>query len=228
MHKLFRRMFSAYGPSMEPFVILLAGPIQANDLLRREVAGRRCIAADRGMMHATVLDLVPELWVGDFDSAPTELSDLHADVPRAEFPRDKDMTDGEIAIEEAIRRGARSLLLVGALGGPRTDHAFAHLVLALRYGASHDLTLFDGRERAVPLRLGETRMRSVAGAAFSILRFGDVEGLTIRNARWPLDSVSLPFSSILTQSNEATGEEIVVNLAKGQAILIAQASAEKD
>ncbi|GGE21144.1 thiamine pyrophosphokinase [Aureimonas endophytica] len=214
---------------MSRFVILLAGPIAPTEALRRAVARCRVLAADRGMTHAEPLGLEPELWVGDFDSASAELAARHPAVPRAAFPRDKDMTDGEIAIEEALRRGATDLLLVGALGGPRTDHAFAHLVLALRYAeAGHRVALFDGREHAVPLRPGETRLATVPGAAFSILKFGDLEGLSIAGARWPLNDVALPFTSILTQSNEATGAEVTVTLRQGRAILIAQASAEKD
>lgn len=214
---------------MERFAILLAGPIAATDALRREVAGCRVIAADRGMAHARTLGLVPELWVGDFDSAEAGLEADFPDIPRETFSRDKDMTDGELAIETAIARGAGHLLFVGALRGPRTDHAFAHLVLALRYARRGlDVALFDGTERAVPLSPGQTRVASVPGAAFSILKFGDVEGLSIDNARWPLRDVALPFESILTQSNEATADEIVIRLAAGRAILLLRASPQKD
>jgi thiamine pyrophosphokinase len=212
------------------FAILLAGPVDPTAALRAEVAGRRAVAADRGMMHAGPLGLAPELWIGDFDSAAPALSERHPDVSRETFPAAKDKTDGELAIEAAIRRGGRRLLLVGALGGPRTDHAFAHLVLALRYAeAGFEVALFDGRERAVPLRAGEAiRVAAEPGAAFSILKFGDLEGLTVGGARWPLDDVDLPFGSILTQSNEAVGHEIAVQVRAGRAVLLLRASADPD
>ncbi|KAB0679233.1 thiamine diphosphokinase [Aureimonas leprariae] len=210
------------------FAILLAGSIDPTPALRAAVAGCRSIAADRGMAHAEPLNLVPELWIGDFDSAPPDLLERHADVSRETFPAAKDRTDGELAIEAAIRRGARRLLLVGALGGPRTDHAFAHLVLALRYAAAgFEIELFDGRERAVPLLPGENRIAAEPGAAFSILKFDDLEGLSIDGARWPLRDVDLPFDSILTQSNEAAGDEIVVRLRAGRAVLLVQTAPER-
>lgn len=206
---------------MSRFTILLAGPIHPTPRLLAEVAGTRVIAADAGIRHAAPLGLVPELWVGDFDSHSPE--DAGTDVPRLEWPRDKDRTDGEIAIEEALSRGATTVLLVGAFGG-RTDHVFSHLVIALREAeAGREVVLFDGREWAFPLSRGPRTISTEAGAQFSILKFSDVRGLTIAGARFPLTLADLPFSSILTQSNEAVGESIRIDLAEGRAVLLLQA-----
>jgi thiamine pyrophosphokinase len=211
---------------MSRFAILLAGPIRATPALRRAVAGRRVIAADGGIAHAAALGLCPELWVGDFDSAPAELPEAlrGRDIPREAFPRDKAWTDGELAIEAAKARGGRDLLLVGALGG-RSDHAFSHLVVALREteaDAGLAISLFDGVEHALPLRPGWTEVEAEPGAQFSLLKFSDLTGLTIEGARFPLDRVALPFASILTQSNEATGP-VRLGLGSGRAILLLQA-----
>ena len=209
---------------MSRFAILLAGPIAPNPPLREALAGRRVIAADGGIEHAAALGLCPELWVGDFDSAPPELPQAlrGLSIPRETFPRDKDRTDGELAIEAAKARGGRDLLLVGALGG-RSDHAFSHLVIALREAeAGLTIELFDGLERALPLRLGWQEVQAAPGAQFSLLKFSDLEGLSIEGARFPLDRVAVPFNSILTQSNEATGP-IRIGLNSGRAVLLLQA-----
>lgn len=213
--------------AMTEFAILLAGPIEPTDRLLQRVAKRRVIAADAGMRHAGPLGVVPELWVGDFDSAPPTTGHLRA-VERLSFSRDKDQTDGEIAIETAIERGAKSLLLVGALGGPRSDHAFAHLVLALRYAeAGFAVELFDGREEGHPLRPGEPRhLDLAAGTPFSILKFTDLSGLSVEGAAYPLEGIDLPFTSILTQSNEALGL-ITIRIEAGRAILLAQSAPDE-
>ena len=207
---------------MSRFTILLAGRMMPTSDLLEAVAGTRVIAADDGIRHARALDCRPELWVGDFDSRP-EAPDGMESVPRKTFPVDKDRTDGELAIDEAIARGADDLLLVGALGGPRSDHAFANLVLALRY-ASQGLAvaLFDGHERGWPLGPVPRRFALTAGTQFSILKFGALQGLTIEGAKWPLDHVVVPAHSILTQSNEALGP-VTIAVETGEAILLAQA-----
>ena len=103
---------------MTNFAILLGGDVAPTPRLARQLEGRRAIAADSGIRHAGRLGLVPELWTGDFDSVEPGMADGLPDVPREVFPSDKDVTDGEIAVEAAIERGATSLLLAGAFGGP--------------------------------------------------------------------------------------------------------------
>ena len=202
--------------------ILLAGPIRPTAPLVEACRGRRVIAADGGIAHAAPLGLAVDLWVGDFDSTDPALAARHPDVPQRRFPRDKDRTDGEIAIEAALDEGADDLLLVGALRGPRTDHAFMHLVLLLRYAAAgHRIEARDGTERALPLTGRETRLACQPGTTFSLLKFGDLDGLTITGARWPLADVHVPFHSILTQSNEALGA-ITVGFRGGPVVLILQ------
>lgn len=209
-----------YATGMSLFTILLAGPILPTPALRNAVAGTRAIAADAGIRHAASLHLVPELWIGDFDSAPDPA--VGTGIPRETLPRDKALTDGELAIAAALARGATSLLLVGALGG-RSDHAFSNLVIALREAeAGRTIELFDGRERGWPLAPGFRRYDAARGAQFSILKFSDLAGLTIHGARFPLDAADLPFASILTQSNEAEGP-LEIGLTHGRAILLLQA-----
>ena len=48
-------------------------------------------------------------------------------IRRAE--RDKDESDTELAVLAAIELGAREIVVVGALGGRRLDHALANLGL---------------------------------------------------------------------------------------------------
>ncbi|KQT85157.1 thiamine diphosphokinase [Aurantimonas sp. Leaf443] len=207
---------------MDRFAILLAGRCAPTPALRAALAPCRVIAADAGIHHAAALGLVPELWVGDFDSAPLPPPDL-AQTPRETFPRDKDRTDGELAMDFALARGARHLLLVGALGGPRSDHAFSNMIVALRHAANGiAVELFDGLERARPLGPQAVAMDLSAGTQFSILKFSDLRGLTIEGAKWPLEAVDVPFHSILTQSNEALGP-IRVGLREGVALIVAQA-----
>ncbi|MCX7784062.1 MAG: thiamine diphosphokinase, partial [Meiothermus sp.] len=105
---------------MHPFTILLGGSALPTQRLLAQVTGSRVIAADGGMRHAAPLGLQAELWVGDFDSASAELQLAYAHVPREEHPVGKDYTDGELAVQAALARGADRLILVGAMGG-QTD-----------------------------------------------------------------------------------------------------------
>lgn len=203
------------------FAILLGGDLAVTPRLSRQIEGARVIAADSGMRHAASLGLSPELWTGDFDSVEQGLIDAHADVPTEIFPSEKDITDGEIAIEAALKRGARELVLVGAFGGARADHAFLHLAAAVRLAeAGISCLLTSGAQEGTPLLPGETGFDYRDGTLFSVLAFSDLAGLMLSGAKWPLAGRAVSFGSSLTLSNEVSGG-LTVRLSSGRAMLVA-------
>jgi thiamine pyrophosphokinase len=206
---------------MSRFIILLGGKLVRTPRLEAQMEGARIIAADAGIKHAAALGVVPELWVGDFDSAPEGLSDDLAAVPQLRFETEKDKTDGELAVAEALSRGATSLVLAGAFGGPRADHAFLHAALAIRR-AKEGLSVLvtSGTQEGSPLLPGSRDFDYEDGTMFSILGFSHLSGLTVIGAKWPLDSVEVPFGSSLTISNEVRGD-LCISLAVGRAMLLA-------
>ncbi|GAA4172537.1 thiamine diphosphokinase [Shinella granuli] len=204
------------------FVVLLGGALIVTPRLRADMAGARVVAADGGMRHAESLGAVPELWVGDFDSTPPELVAAWPQVERQLYPAAKNETDGALAVSVAAERGARAILLAGALGGERSDHALMHLLHAVsleEMGFAVKLT--SGEEEAWPLLPGRRDIDLPKGSLFSILGLAPLSGLTIDNARYPLKDFSLPFGSSRTISNVAEGP-IRLSLAAGRAILIAR------
>lgn len=204
------------------FTILLGGHLTLTDRLREALSGSRFLAADGGMRHASALGVVPELWVGDFDSSAEALFDDFPDVPRMPYPAQKAETDGAIAIEEALKRGADRLILAGALGGERSDHALMHLLQGLQLAKQgHEVLLTSGEEEAYPLLPGRRRLALPAGSLFSILGFTALGGLSITNARYPLDRFALPFGSSRTISNVADGT-IDLTLDSGEAMLLSR------
>ena len=211
---------------MSTFTILLGGDLIRTPRLDRQVEGSRIIAADAGIGHARMLGLMPELWVGDFDSVPADLPADLAAVPRQVFPPEKDKTDGELAIAAALERGATSLVLAGAFGGKRADHAYLHLALSLRLAETGTKVLLtSGAQEGVPLLPGKAGFDYADGTLFSVLGFSDLSGLTVSAAKWPLDHVEVAFGSSLTISNEVksekTGGRLEIALGHGRALLLA-------
>ena len=213
---------------MSRFTILLGGDIRRTSQLDAQLAGTRVIAADSGMRHAEALGLTPELWVGDFDSVSEDMREAFPDVTREVFPADKDKTDGELAVRAALDLGARSLILVGAFGGPRPDHAYLHLAQAVRLAEEGVPTLLtSGAQEGRAITTGERHVFDYAdGTLFSILAFTTLSGLTVEGAKWPLNSVEVSFGSSLTLSNVVRGS-LAVTLEEGRALLLADLCAEE-
>lgn len=206
----------------ETFAVLLGGTLEATPRVRADMAGARFVAADGGMRHAGTLGITPELWVGDFDSTPAELIAAWPGVERQPYPAAKSETDGAIAVAAAAARGARRILLAGALGGERSDHALMHLIHAVSLAEQgFSVKLTSGEEEAWPLLAGPREIDLPEGSLFSILGLSPLAGLDLANVRYPLAGFSLPFGSSRTISNVAEGP-VRLSLAAGRAVLIAR------
>jgi thiamine pyrophosphokinase len=204
---------------MSKFAILLGGDVTVTQRLREQVPGARVIAADSGMRHAEALQLQPELWVGDFDSADHAMQQRHTYVPRVTFPKAKDATDGALAVQEAVSRGATELILVGAFGG-RFDLALSHATLLISLAARDIAGLAtSGNEEAWPL-IHDLNLADVPrGTILSVIGFSALKGLTMTGVRWPLEQCDVEMGSTLTFSNEVTGA-VSLRLQAGSAVVL--------
>ncbi|MEL6201268.1 MAG: thiamine diphosphokinase [Pseudomonadota bacterium] len=205
------------------FAILLDGEAEPSEALKTIVSCRQVIAADGGIRHAQALGLQPDLWIGDFDSSDSALAVRFKHIERKEFPFEKAASDGELAIFEAIERGATDIVLVGALGGKRSDHVLFHVTKAISLAQEGiAVVATDGRQMASPL-IGGASLKPFEqdDTTFSIVGFSALEGLTINEAKWPLNAVNVPLGSTLTLSNVGN-RNTKIQLVKGEAILFTQ------
>ncbi len=204
---------------MNKFVILLGGTISVTPRLCEQVKNARVLAADGGMAHAKTLHVLPELWLGDFDSASASLQRDYAQVPRLEFPAEKDATDGELAISHALKEGADHVLLVGGFGG-QFDHALAHASFLLALGKRGIKAMMtSGTEEAQALN-DEVFLEDLKpGTRLSVVPLSDLVAISISGVKWPLKNRNVPLGSALTMSNIALGP-VQLSLRAGQALII--------
>ncbi|MET3559359.1 thiamine pyrophosphokinase [Bartonella japonica] len=206
---------------MTTFTILLNGDICITDRLQNQICNSRVIAADGGMRHAESLHVIPELWLGDFDSSDQFLIDKYTNVPREIFPADKDMTDSALACERALKNGAKKLILCGAFGGERSDHSLSHMTQALMMAEKGiSVLLTSGLEEGWPVLPKHFTYDLPDNCLFSIIGFSDLQSLTLSGVKWPVCDKNVPFGSSLTLSNHVCGT-FSCHLGFGRAILLA-------
>lgn len=198
------------------------------ELLRGDAAGPPfVVAADGGAIRARALGLHPALVVGDMDSLPpAEVERLSAAGIAVEvFPPDKDESDTELAIRAAIARGANSLVVIGALGGVRFDHALANLLLLeLPELASADVVLVDGRS-AIRVIGGAGRstleLNGQRGDLVSLLAMtASVQGVTTSGLAYALSGAELVQGPARGLSNVMRGKRCRVTVGAGRLAVI--------
>lgn len=174
------------------------------------------ICADRGLDHALAARLVPDIVVGDFDSAdsqPPEGVRVVRTVP------EKDDTDTILACEVAIDEGCDEIRLYCALGG-RTDHTIANIqtmemmrrrgVNVTIVGEGERIYLAHEREAAIPKFRGYVSVFSY-GEDCTVSEYGMKYGLV----RYRLDN-SYP----LGVSNEVAEDVGRIIVHAGTALII--------
>lgn len=129
---------------------LLAGsaPIEDQPWIARQIKRARgpwlVIAANGGRRHLDALRMVPDVAIGDFDSAPPG-SRAGREL---RHPREKDETDLELAFLHAfVTARVSEAVVIGALGA-RFDHTLTNLNLGARWARRGlGVTYLDGSMR---------------------------------------------------------------------------------
>lgn len=189
------------------------------------------VAADGGARLAAPLGLRIDRWVGDGDSlSSAEIEQLRmAGVPVELVTADKDESDAELAVVAAIRAGATDVTILGALGGPRLDHALANVALLAHPALAG---------RAARLLGGTTRVSLVTGpgdgarseAVLFYGRVGDVvsllplsptvEGIVATGLRYALRDEALTLGPARGLSNVRTEATATVSVRDGRLLVI--------
>jgi thiamine pyrophosphokinase len=180
------------------------------------------IAADGGANALAAHGRTPHVLVGDMDSvAPATLSDLERRGCRLlRYRPDKDETDTELALLEAVALGARRITLLGALGG-RIDHELANvLLLTMPQVAGVDTRIYDGRSYLSIVRK-RAAVRGRAGDIVSLIALaGDAHGVITDGLLYPLRGETLHFGPARGVSNVLTGDEARLSVQSGQLLLV--------
>ena len=189
------------------------------------------VAADGGARHAAALGVAIDHWVGDADSLDADaLAALEAaGVPLDRARPDKDETDTELAIRAALRLGADGIVLLGALGGRRIDHALANIGL-LSLPELHDrpAVILDERARLSVLagraadgEAAQAELVGRPGDLVSLLPIGaDVTGVSTTRLAYPLDDEPLPAGTPRGLSNVVTEPGATVRLRAGRLLVV--------
>lgn len=186
------------------------------------------IAADGGARLAADLDLAIDAWVGDGDSlAESDRAALvQAGVPMLLAAVDKDESDTELAVREAVRRGAADVTILGALGGARHDHALANVtLLAHRSLEGRTVCLLDASAR-VSLLVGGTAgavlvLDGRVGDIVTLLPLGgSVDGVTVEGLAYPLSGERLEAGSTRGLSNVRTTPATRIRIESGWLLVV--------
>jgi len=175
---------------MDMLIVANGTPPSAKLFAKRYQQADYVIAADGGL--AVFGEEAPNLIIGDMDSTPKTLlkkyKRMGSELLRA--PVEKNETDSMLALDEAIRRGARRITMLGATGG-RLDHTISNMAMLKRaLGKKVEMAIEDD-EQVITIGQGEFDIAGKHGQTVSILPMNSYARVTAEGLYYPLERLLL-------------------------------------
>ena len=186
------------------------------------------IAADGGTRHALALGRTPSVIVGDLDSLPVNFEISKFDNEVILYPKDKNETDLELAIQHALTLNPERVIILAALGG-RLDQTLGNIALLnnvepfdkLRaVSLTFNVRLDDGIEEVFFCR-DCIQINGSAGDLVSLIPWqGEVTGVITTDLKWRLQDETLYPHKTRGISNEMLGDTAAVQIRSGSLLVI--------
>ena len=200
-------------------VVLSAVPVSASMAAYLE-PGAFIVACDAGYRNAETLGVVPDLIVGDFDSAPQPPVRHERTIV---LPHVKDDTDTHFAARWLWQHGCREVTFLGALGGQRFEHTVANLHTALFLTKNGvQVLLADERSELRILCPGQPMTLERKGWTYLSLfpLDGPLTGVEEQGVFYPLRDAVLTPDYPLGVSNEFTAPQAVLSCRAGHGLVV--------
>ena len=183
------------------------------------------IAVDGGLGYCGVLEVEPDLLIGDFDSVSEEEEKavrlLEQEIPDRviRLAREKDDTDMVAALKEGLARGYRQFHIYAGTGG-RFDHTLAN-IQCLLYLKKRDAVgyLIDGTGMMLVICGEAVHFRKNLEGTLSLFSLGEkANGVTISGMKYELENAVLTNDFPIGISNEFIGEEAMISVEEGELV----------
>jgi len=183
------------------------------------------IAVDGGINYCGVLEIEPDIILGDFDSvndAQREaILNMKEQIPDRVMvlKPEKDDTDMLAALKLGLEKGYDYFLLYGATGG-RLEHTLAN-IQCLLFLKNHGAVgyLMDGSGMIFVMRNEEVKLRANLEGYFSLFCLGkEAKGVTIKGLKYELEDYTMTNAFPIGVSNEFIGKEATVSVRDGELV----------
>lgn len=210
--------------------------IGAGDLTLGEITTEKedlVIAVDGGLSYCDVLQIEPDIIIGDFDSISEKEKEaiqiLKQKVPQRiiELSPQKDDTDMLAALRYGLEQGYETFYLYAATGG-RLEHTIANIqcLLFLKEQKKQGY-IIDGSSMIFVMQNETVHFQKNLEGYLSLFSLGkEAKGVTIQGMKYPLNCYTMKNSYPIGISNEFIGEEGIVSVEEGQLLGILQYVAE--
>ncbi|ADK14333.1 thiamine diphosphokinase [Clostridium ljungdahlii] len=191
-------------------IIVSGGSAPSRKLIEEEIdEDSILICADGGANCLYEYKIIPDYLIGDFDSIDKNVLTFFKSKKCSidTYPRAKDFTDTEIAVEKSLELEVDQIVML-ACTGSRIDHVLANLGMLLKCNRSGVKAYIKDEHNIIELLCKTTTIKGYPGETFSLHAYCNVvKNLNIIGARYKLSNYDLALGDARTVSNEFIEEE---------------------
>lgn len=163
------------------------------------------IAVDKGLEILDEINVQPDCMLGDFDSINQEIFSKYNDknIKITKLNPEKDFSDTHMALKLAIELKSTEVYILGALG-KRMDHAIANIhILKEALDNNVECKIIDKKNRIELLATGTRKIQKSKYKYISLFPLTtQVEGITLKGFKYPLNDATLAIGHSIGVSNE--------------------------
>lgn len=208
-------------------VIIANGDLEyTQDIISLIKGSQLIVCADGGARHLRVLNIIPHVLIGDFDSIHPEDKAFFKgkQIKTISFSSRKNHTDSELCVSWALDNNATDITFLGVTG-TRIDHTLANIFLLKKLARQNIPARIINKDNEVHIVTDYLELNSFPGGLFSIIPVTEkVTGVTLTGLEYPLVNATLEMGSSLGISNVFKESHASVSVEKG--ILIVTKSSD--
>jgi thiamine pyrophosphokinase len=179
------------------------------------------ICADGGTIYAVSFGLKPDIYIGDLDSISPS---LHKKLQKEKiewhtYPKEKDETDSELALEYAIKNGFTEIILFAVFGN-RVDHVLANLTMFAKLQSKKvHIKIIEGNQELFFVK-SKLVLQGKIGEYVSLIPMQTEVTVSTKNLKWELADSVLEYGKTRGISNEFAKRTAEISVKKGTLLVI--------
>jgi len=193
----------------------------------RLIKNKVTIAVDGGIRFFLKNKSLPDLLIGDFDSTPRLSKKYLSQIEVIKHLVEKDKTDGQLALEVALDRGAKCIEICGAFTSTEIDHTLGNiflLELVNKFKKNHktkiDACQIDPKQTVYLLENESLSLTGNRGDYISIVPLTGKIKLDYRGLKYPPPGKPLVFGDSRTLRNQLREKKCHISIEGGKAVVV--------
>ncbi|MBZ4683237.1 MAG: thiamine pyrophosphokinae [Fusobacteriaceae bacterium] len=172
--------------------------------------------ADGGANYLYDIGKIPKLIIGDMDSIKKDVLEYYTKekVKIEKYPKDKDITDGELIIKKIYFK-YEEILILGAIGG-KSSHFLTNLYLLEKYPKIK----FINNDEEIFIIEKSCILKNYLNKEISFIPIEKIENLSLSGFKYNLKNKDVERGTSLLVSNTGVSNELEIKFLKGKMICV--------